>query len=218
MNKNNIKAILFDMDGLLVDSEPLHFEAHRRALEKFGIQITKEDYIQNGVSGGRRSFYEVMQIKYHKPLDINAVRKLKKEIYGELIKQIEVFDGTKRIVEILHRKYRIAVVSNTHPEYIQKTLAHVGMVEYFETISSAKELERGKPFPDVYFNAMKKLGMEASECVAVEDSCSGIEAAKNAGIRCIAIPNEFTSQQDLSRADVVIGSIKEMDKALVEKL
>lgn len=216
--KKEIKAILFDMDGLLVDSEPLHFSAHKQALAEQDIQITKEDYIQNGVSGGRRSFYEVMQIKYHKKIDIALVKKRKKELYGELIKQIQVFEGVKRIVEMLHPHYRMAVVSNTHLEYIQKTLSHVAMEEYFEVISSAKELEHPKPFPDVYFSAIKKLKLDASECIALEDSRNGIEAAKNAGIKCIAIPNEFTRQQDLSRADVIIESIKKLDRALLEKL
>jgi HAD superfamily hydrolase (TIGR01509 family) len=216
--KKKIKAILFDMDGLLVDSEPLHFSAHKQALSDHGIKITKEDYIQNGVSGGRRSFYEVMQIKYRKKIDINSVRKRKKEIYGELIKQIQVFEGVKRIVELLHRDFRLAVVSNTHPEYIQKTLSHVGMEEYFETFSSAKELDHPKPFPDVYFAAMKKMQLTAAQCVALEDSSNGIEAAKSAGIKCIAIPNEFTKAQNLSNADIILNNIKEVDRALLEKL
>lgn len=210
MSEEQIKAILFDMDGILVDSEPRHFEAHRRALEKFGIEITRDDYIQNGVSGGKRSFYEVMQMKYHKQIDIDEVKKIKKEIYGELIDEIVIFDGVKDVLEECRGKFRMAVVSNTHLAYIHKTLVHVGIEKYFEVFSSAKDLERGKPFPDVYFDAMKKLGLNASECIAVEDSRSGVEAAKSAGVFCIAIPNEFTKHQDLSNADVIIESIADL--------
>lgn len=214
MNIEKIKAILFDMDGVLVDSEPLHFEAHRRALEKHGINITEEDYIQNGVSGGQRSFYEVMQIKYHKTVDVGEIKKEKKEIYGNLIGEIELFDGVKEILEDLSGKYRMAIVSTTHLEYIYKTLEHVGIRNYFETFSSAKELERGKPFPDVYLDALKKLNLNADECIAIEDSKNGVEAAKNAGIKCIAIPNKFTEKQDLSRADVKISEVIELSKLL----
>lgn len=212
MEKDNIKAILFDLDGTLVDSEPLHFEAHRRALAQHGIKITKEDYIQNGVSGGQRSFYEMMQIIYATPIDIDAVRKLKKEIYGDLIGEIKLFEGVKEVLENLKEKYRLAIVSTTHMDYIRRTLKQVGIEEYFETFSSAKELERGKPFPDVYFDSLKKLGLAPCECIAVEDSRNGVEAAKNAGIRCIAIPNEFTRQQDFSKADVVVSNIKELSE------
>lgn len=206
-----LKAILFDLDGVLVDSEPLHFEAHRCALEAQGIKITKEDYIQNGVSGGQRSFYEVMQIKYHAKVDIDEVKKLKKEIYGKLIEEVSLFDGVKEVLTELSGKYRLAIVSTTHLDYIYKTLEKVGILNFFETFSSAKELERGKPFPDVYLDALKKLGLNANECTAVEDSHNGVEAAKAAGIRCIAIPNDFTFKQDLSQADVVVSGIKELE-------
>lgn len=218
MDENKIKAIIFDLDGTLVDSEGLHFEAHHQALENFGIKITKDDYIQNGVSGGQRSFYEVMQMKYGKTVDVDEVRKLKKEIYGRLIEEIRMFDGVSEKLEELSKAYRLAIASTAHMEFIQKTLKHTGAEECFETLSSAKDLQFGKPYPDVYFDSLKKLNLDARECVAVEDSHNGVEAAKNAGIKCIAIPNEFTKDQDLSRADIVIGNIKEINRELIENL
>lgn len=143
---------------------------------------------------------------------------MKMEAYGELIDKIILMEGVKNKLEELHKLYRMTIVSNTHLDYIHKTLQHVGIEKYFEAISSAKDFPHGKPYPEVYLDSLQKLDLGANECVAVEDSHAGVEAAKNASIACIAIPNELTKHQDFSHADIVIPNIAELTPELINKI
>lgn len=216
--KGKKKALIFDMDGVLVDSEPFHFEAHRRALKPFGIELTKEDYFQSGISGGNKHLYEVIGEKYNIAIDFELAKKIKKQEYGELINEIKIIGGVKDVLEKFRGKYRMAIASTTHMDYIHKTLQKVGIENYFEAFSSAKELEHGKPFPDVYLDAIKKLNTSPINCVAVEDSENGIEAAKRAGIKCIAIANHFTRLHDFSQADIILNRMQKLNEATIYKL
>ncbi len=212
------KAILFDFDGILVDSNPFHFEAHRRALEKYGVKITKADYIENGNGMDKEPFYENMQEKYGVAFDLAKARRAKREIYGELLDGVQLVEGVGGILEGLYGKFRMAIASTTHRDYILRILKNTGIEKYFDAISSSKELDRGKPFPDVYLDAMDKLGVLPEECVAVEDSHNGIAAAKNASVKCIAIPNEFTDRQDLSQADLRLENISQLTEEVIDSL
>ena len=212
------KAILFDFDGVLVNSDPFQFEAHRRALEKFGISITHEDYVENGSGKNKKSFYENMQDKHGVILNIEEVQKTKREIYKELLGEVKLMDGVQETLERLQGKFKLAIASTTHLENIRKILQNCGVENFFEAISSSKELEKGKPFPDVYLDAMNKLGFLPEECVAVEDSRNGIKAAKDACAKCIVIPNEFTKLQDLSSADLRLDSISQLTEDVINEL
>ncbi len=212
------KEVLFDFDGVLANSEPFQFEAHRRALEEFGVKITLEDYKENGAGRNRGSLYESMQEKYGVAMDLEEVKKAKREIYSELVREVRLVDGVKEVLERLQGKFKLAIASTTHTDNIRIVLKNCGAEKFFDAISSSKDLDHGKPFPDVYLDAMNKLGLLPEECVAVEDSHNGIKAAKDACTKCIAIPNEFTKVQDLSAADLHLDNISQLTEDVINDL
>jgi HAD superfamily hydrolase (TIGR01509 family) len=211
-----IKAILFDMDGVLVDSEPLHFESHKRALHFSGLDLILEDYVKYGVSTRSEYFYDKLQKKYNIEINAERTHAKKQEIYIELLTQLRVIEGVPKKLDELSSKYQLYVTSSTRRDFIDKVLLQVQLRSHFSGVFSAHDSKRGKPFPDIYSDALRTIGLASYECIAVEDSQNGIEAAVGAGIRCVAIPNIYTKNQDLSKATVIISSINDLDSPVLE--
>ena len=207
----NIKAILFDFDGVIVDSEPLHFEAHKKALVDFGVDLTFDDYMDFGVSKGDNNLYEKVAQKYGVKIDKEVISKTKKQIYREIFdEKAELIPGILESLEKFSEKYDLAIVSSGVKSSIEYAIDKFNIGKYFKFVITGDDVERVKPFPDVYLKAIELLGHKKEDCVAIEDSETGLEAAKNAGIKCIAISNEFTRNQDFSRADMLLSSTKDL--------
>ena len=209
--KNNIKAILFDFDGVIVDSEPLHFEAHKKVLKTFGINLTLEDYMEFGIAKGDDNLYEKVPQKYEMKIDKEAMSKIKRLVYREIFNEkAKLIPGILETLKKFSKEYNLVIVSSGVGDTVRYGLKKLGVSEYFKFVITGDDAKEVKPAPDVYFKAIKLLGYNKENCIAIEDSETGIEAAKNAGIKCIAIPNDFTKKQDFSRADVILSSIKEL--------
>lgn len=219
MNQEKIKAILFDMDGVIVDSEPLHFEAHKKALEHFGIEMTLEDYIKHGVASGDDHIYEKMSEKSGKTIDKKEISAIKKQFYREIFDEKgKLIPGILEALQDFSKGYKLALVSSGTMNAIEYVLEKLNIKNYFSLIVCGEDVERVKPFPDLYLKAIELLNIKRENCIAIEDSATGISAAKEAGLKCIAIPNEFTKNQDLSRADIIMENIKEIDKNILNNL
>jgi len=219
MSNHKIKAILFDMDGVIVDSEPLHFEAHKKALAQFGIELTLEDYMKFGVSAGDEALYEKMSELFGVLINKSEISKIKKQFYREIFNEKgKMIPGVLEALRTFSKKYKLAVVSSGSMNAIEFVLEKLDIKNYFNLIVCGEDAKRAKPFPDLYLKAIELLSLEKESCVAIEDSETGIAAAKDAGIKCIAIPNEFTKNQDVSRADMILSSIKEVDEKIINEL
>lgn len=217
MTGNKIKAILFDLDGVIVDSEPLHFEAHKKALEYFGIELMLEDYLKFGLAKGDESLYKNISEKFDVPIDREKISSLKREYYKEIFNEKGMMvPGILEALQNFSRKYELAVVSSGLLVGFVVDKFDIG--KYFKIFVTGENIKRVKPFPDIYLEALEKMGLSKEECVAIEDSKTGVEAAKSAGIKCIAIPNEFTKNQDFSKADVVLSGIKEVNEDFIESI
>lgn len=208
--ENKIKAVLFDMDGTLVDSEPLHFAAHKEALNHFGIEISKEEYILYGTSSSSKKFYAKISEMKGIEIDIAEAQKFKKELYAKTKSQMKIMEGVIEVLESLKEKYLLAVVSSSNSENIKNTLTHAGIEKYFQVTIGGDEVKNGKPAPDGYLRVAELLGVNPDECVVVEDSINGVTAGKSAGMKTIAIPNEYTKIQDFSLADEICTNIKDL--------
>ena len=204
---NKIKAIIFDMDGVIVDSEPVHFEAHQKSLREFGMDLSLEEYLKFGVATGDKFLYENIAKKYPgKPISVKDIHIRKKEIYKELTKtKLELREGILKLLSDLSAKYRLAIASSGEKEIVMFVLEKFKIADYFEVIVTGGDIERVKPFPDVYLKAIEKLDLQKDECVAIEDSETGLRAAVSAGIICIAVPCTFTESQDFTGADVKVN-------------
>ncbi|MCB9359152.1 HAD family phosphatase [Candidatus Woesearchaeota archaeon] len=206
------KAIIFDFDGIIVDSEPLHFKTHRLVLEKHGIFISEEDYKKYGVSHGSDSFYSEMAKKYNKKINFQETKKERRKLFVDSIdSELKLRDDFDVLIESLHGKYKIGIASATKTGIIKQILEKFNLTKYFDEIVGGDEIKKNKPFPDIYLEAARRLDIPVEECIAIEDSESGLTAAKAAGMKCIAVPNDFTVHQDFSKADKIIDSLKDFD-------
>ena len=159
--------------------------------------------------------YEKVSQKYGIEIDRDAIDKTKKQIYKEIFdEKAELTPGILEKLDEFSKKYDLAVVSSGAGSSIKYAIEKLGIGKYFKVIVTGDDVERVKPFPDVYLKAIELLGLEKENCIAIEDSQTGLESAKNAGIKCIAIPNNFTKNQDFSKADVVLNNIKEIGDKL----
>jgi HAD superfamily hydrolase (TIGR01509 family) len=212
-----IEAVVFDLDGVLVDSEEAWDEARRQlAEERGGRWSDRAQKDMMGMSSTEWSRY------MH---DVVGVPEAPEEISAEVVTRLEsvyrerlpLVPGAVAAVERVAARWPLAVASSSNRPLIDLFLELSGLASFFRVTVSSEEVARGKPAPDVYLEAAKRLGYDPTECAAVEDSENGIRSAVSAGLRVIAIPNRAfpPSSEALEDADVVIESLAELEPGLV---
>ncbi len=208
-----IEAIIFDMDGVLVDSEPFHIEIENRLFKLNGIDVSDEEHLEYmGVAT------EVMwrKIAERHMLEL-SVEKLTQQSRTESIRffseltEIPVMPGLIELLEELkQKKYPMAVASSSFPEIIEIILTKTGLRSYFQIVVSSEEAGKSKPEPDVFLLAARKLGIIPWNCLVVEDSFNGIKAAHAAQMSCVAYQSPGVDPRKQEHADVVVKSYKEL--------
>ena len=207
-----MKAAIFDMDGLLIDSEPLWQEAEISVLGSLGVPLTRELCRQTlGVrlDGVVRHWYEEFPWQ-SESLEVVEAQIL--EVVTRLIlERAKPMPGVREIISLLSAaKYELAVASSSPMQLIRTALEKFGIIEFFSVLHSADEEDEGKPNPAVYLTTMSRLGVDPIHCIAFEDSVLGVRAAKSAGARVIAVPDPADlSDPRFTDADVVLSSLTE---------
>ena len=213
-------AVIFDMDGVLLDSEAAWDSARRELVRERG-GTWKESATRDmlGMSSPEWSRYVAEELEVDLEPDAISEQVLERMLaaYREAL---PLLPGAAQAVERLAACWPLGLASSSNREAIDLVLAESGLDEHFRVSVSSEEVGRGKPAPDVYLEATRRLGVAAAECVAIEDSENGIRSADAAGMRVIALPNhEFPPAPDaLVLADRVIGGLEELTPALVEEL
>ena len=213
-----IDGVIFDLDGLLLDSEQVWDEAREElARERGGRWSEDAQRDMMGMSSPEWSRY------MH---DVIGLPEPPEEINAEVVDRLEqryrehlpVITGAQAAVERLAARWPLAVASSSNRELIYLALDLMGIAKYFKATVSSEEVARGKPAPDVYLEAAHRLRVDPTNAAAVEDSTNGIRAAKAAGMRVVAIPNEHFApdEEALGQADVVLGSLAELTAEAVE--
>ena len=217
-----VKAVLFDMDGVIIDSEPIHYRLSKLYYSELGLDIADEEYY-TFVGVGDVEIFTRLKSKYGLKEDLNDLVNTYQQRYLDHLrkqKDAKPISGVDQLIRDLHqKKYLLALGSSAVRENIEAVLESFELREYFNAIASACEVEQSKPFPDIYLLAAEKLAVNPSDCVVIEDSCNGIKAAKLAGMKCIAYHNPNSGDQDLSQADFVITTFEDLDfEGLVRSL
>ena len=210
-----IKAVIYDMDGLIIDSEPLWQEAEISVFKSININLTKEDCMK--VMGMRTD--EVVDYWFRRfPWEAPSKTEITSAIVRELIRLIKekgkLMEGVKESLDFVRSMdVKIALASSSSYEIINAVLEKFGLMKEFEEVYSAQEEEYGKPHPAVYISAAKRLNVAPVECLAIEDSFNGVLAAKAAKMKCIAIPYEgVRHDRRFAIADVSLDSLMQIDE------
>ena len=213
-----IKGAVFDLDGVLVDTEGFQWQGWVEALKPLGKTVTREEYFD--YAGKSSSEIESLIIRNHQ-LNIRkgVLRDEKKKLILDWFenRKIRALPYAREAVMFFRsRNFRVGCASGGGSKETGLKLKKTGLYALFDAIVSRDDVKRGKPSPDVYISCAKKLGLRPEECVAFEDTRFGVEAAKAARMLCFAVPNKFTAGQDFSKADGVFGNLKEALKGIQE--
>jgi beta-phosphoglucomutase len=217
-----IKAALFDFDGTLVDSDPIHLACWNQVLNKFGVAIDDQFYAAYCVGGGSVNIAE--RIKQDLPaVSISAVEfaREKDECYQNWIglHAIPTMPGVTEMLKYLKEKnIVIGLVTGAAQNAIQKTLEENEIANYFCILVTREFIIHGKPAPDGYLFALHQLGKLASETVSFEDTRSGVQASKAAGIYSFAIPHRYTASHDFRDADEVCQNLMQAKEILIKSI
>ncbi len=215
-----IQAVVFDMDGLLVDSEPYWFQARDRVAVSVGKRWTAEDArAMMGVSTGEWVSYMIRRLELNRPPA--EVQELVVEQLANLYRErIPFLPGAVRAVELAAENFRTALASGSHRRLIDIVLNDPQMRGRFQLVVCGDEVPRGKPAPDIYLEAARRLDLSPEECVCVEDSGNGIRAGRAAGMRVITVPSRQLppSADELLLADRVLDSLEEFSMPLLLEL
>jgi HAD superfamily hydrolase (TIGR01509 family) len=185
-----LKAVIFDLDGTVIDSEDNYHEADRLLLSHYGIEFTRE--MKSGFIGmGNYSMMEKIKRMYNLPDTIEQMTEVKNKIYLELaLKETRIFHGMFTLIKKLYAaKMPMALATGSSPEVVNKLISLLDLGRYFPIRLSADEVGKGKPEPDLFLETAKRLGVDPYNCAVVEDSKFGVEAAARARMRCIAVPS-----------------------------
>jgi beta-phosphoglucomutase len=213
-----LKAILFDFDGVLVDTEPVHFRVFQKILAEEGLPLSEHDYYAKYVGFDDRSCFEAILSEFGRPVTPEAIRRLVERKAVQLLEQLKtqliVYPGVIEFVMMAAETHRLAVVSGALRHEIEYGLNAVGIRGRFEQITSAQDVRNGKPDPEGYLHALQQLDaktpLRACECLVIEDTLAGIQAAQAAGMRCLAVANTYPVEE-LMIADAVTSTLKEYD-------
>ena len=183
-----IKAVIFDLDGLLVDTELLQSQAYEVILKAYGHKPKRnENGIVHTVGLIAKNNWENLKKQHNIEEEVELLLEKRRQVYFEMVKKIKKpMTGVKSLLSLLKKnKIKMAIASSSQKEYILSILDNLNLTKYFEAIISFEEVPRPKPAPDIYLEAAKRLNVEASFCLVLEDSESGVNSGKNAGMKVI---------------------------------
>lgn len=211
------QAIIFDMDGVLVDSEPFHTEIEKRQFSLNKITVPEEEHLRYLGTASDVMWKEIAErrgflISVEELIEQNRVESLR--FFAEL-KEIPVMPGLVNLLKELQVKnYPMAVASSSFPEIIDLILKKTDLLKYFQVVVSAQEAGKSKPEPDVFLLAACKLGFSPNQCLVIEDSPNGIKAAHSAGMKCIAYQSPGVNPESQREADVIIQNYEQLSMLL----
>jgi HAD superfamily hydrolase (TIGR01509 family) len=213
-----VKALIFDMDGTLVDSEGLHFESWRETLAAHGVaSFPFADFVRYvGASNEKlaQDYIDSDQLA----CSVEELVQQKQRIYLERIPTLRLLPGARVVIERYHGSMRLAVASSSERVELHRILEVNGLDASFELVVGGDMVEHKKPDPEIYLKSSELLGLQPCECVAFEDSEPGVVAAKQAGMYAVAIPNSLSRDHDFDRADRILGRIDEFDKRVLASI
>lgn len=218
------RAVIFDMDGVILDSEPVQLEAVNQILARYGIHWTQETF-RHHIGLRSTDFFKNLKKLYPLREPIDELAASHKETYCKLIQEKidqhkiqENKDLTPLLKQLKGAGFRIGLATSSSRREVEIITQGLNIEKFFETFTCGEDVVEGKPAPEIFLKTAKALGVEPGQCVVIEDSPIGLRAAIGAGMRCIAIPTLSTRDADFSQAHLTLNSLQEVTVPLINSL
>ena len=207
-----IKALIFDMDGLMIDSERLYFDVERQIARRYGREVRDETLWR---MMGRKPV-ESLAIFVRElglPLDPAEAVKIRNDLMRERMKEdLRPMPGLSSIIDSFYGRLKLAVSTGAPQEFLDIAVEKLGIRDKFDVLLASEDIQHGKPDPEIFLRTCERLGVRPCEAIVLEDSENGVVAGKRAGSTVIAVPSEYTRGQDFSQADFVAADLFEAGK------
>ena len=212
-----LKAILWDNDGVLVDTEHLYLAATRDALARRGIGLTDDEYHELFLVQSRGILHFAARHGWSED-ELDEVRRERGALYAGLLREHAcVLDGVEEVLRVLHGRYAMGIVTSSRREHFDIIHEKSGLLGYFDFVLAAGDYGEPKPHPEPYLRAVERAGVRKEACLVVEDSERGLASATAAGLRCVIVPSRLTAGRPFGAAHRVLRHIRELP-ALVQAL
>jgi HAD superfamily hydrolase (TIGR01509 family) len=212
-----ISTVIFDLDGLLADTENLHRGAYQKVFSELKVELTDEEYEDHWIRWGKgiNDFVEERNLA----IDPQLIRRNKAVLYGQMVlSDVKPMPGARELLDALKGNKRLALATSSYPRDANAVLDTLGFTDFFAYVATKGNVERIKPYPDIFFHVARAMKAPPEQCLVVEDAEKGILAADAAGMKSIAVPNEHTRSNDFSKATLVLNSLSEIDCELIDRL
>lgn len=209
-----IRGVVFDLDGVLADTERLHWAVYREVLLELGVDVGLEEYRRHWIAEGGGPEYACRH--YRLPLTPDELRALKAPRYLErLRREVPPRAGARAALERLRGAHRLAVATNSVRAELDLILERLDLASLLDATVAREDYARAKPAPDAYVAAARALGLPPAECAVVEDTARGVRAARAAGMVALALPHDLTHDNDFSGCARRLASLDELTSALL---
>ncbi len=216
-----IKAAIFDMDGVIIDSEPLHYKAYHQMFDEVGINVSQELY--DSLTGKSTiNLCEQLRKEFNLSQSAEELASIKRRYYDVIFENDKDFDlikGVRALIENYHANgLTLILASSATMASIDRIFKRFDLNRYFKAKISGAELKASKPHPEIFLKAAEASGFSTDECLVIEDATNGIEAAKAADIFCVGFDSFHSKNQDYSKADLVISDFEEVEYKKINTL
>ena len=203
-----LEAVIFDMDGVLIDSEPFHLVVNEKIFANLEINLSEDEY-HSFIGTTHKDMWTTIKKRYNLPHGVPELVNMQVNGNINYIKneEIEEINGvTDLLIEIAYENIKIGIASSSPTEVIELVINKLGISHFFSAIVGGEEIKNGKPKPDIFIKAAKSLKTLPTNCVVIEDSKNGVKAAKAAGMKCVGYKNPNSGNQNLEKADLIVDS------------
>jgi len=206
------------MDGVIINSEPLHHKVEREIVEELGGKLSDEE-VASFVGTTDYNMWSKIKKKFNLELSVEELIEMKKERFMKEIDEIQLVPNFIDFMLSLYKKgYLMAIASSNNRKIVDTIVNKFQLYKYMKFIISGEEVKRSKPDPEIFLTAAKKMNVTPSDCIVIEDATNGVKAAKAAGMKCIGLKNTDTGKQDLSEADLIIENFNELSLDTLKNL
>jgi HAD superfamily hydrolase (TIGR01509 family) len=216
-----IQTVIFDMDGVIVDTEPVHRYAYYKQFAELNIEVTEAMYTSfTGFS--TRNTFQTLKEQFQLEQEVEDLIQRKRSIFNDAFdtkEDLELLEGVRALIEDLFQNgIQLIVASSASKVTIDRVFTRFGLHDFFTHIVSGEDFPKSKPHPAIFEHAASLSIAPKENCIVIEDSTNGVKAAKAAGIFCVGYNSEHSKDQNLAEADVVINHFKELNAKVVSAL